>query len=217
VKIEGILDLEGVAFAYPLYITRSTISDGIIIQDATIRTFVLYGSAVGSIEGRRVTVNGLLSFKRCRLKTVTLHDARIQGSLVAEGARLRSSEEFGFAADRIAVTGSLFLRNGFRCSSGITVADCTIAGSADLTRAVLHESKGLAVRAPRADVGGSVIFDRARIRGEVQFITAKVGGVLKFDGTRLNNPAGRTLNANGARVGAAILLGAGFVSIPMGN
>ncbi|HTB10009.1 MAG TPA: hypothetical protein VK752_00485 [Bryobacteraceae bacterium] len=211
-EIAGIIDLEGTACPHPIYLTGSKIPDGIRIQDATLRTVVLNGSTVGPIEGRRVTVNGVFVLSQCRLRKVTLHDARIQGSLSAEGARLRCTEEFGFAADRLVVTGTLFLRNGFRCSSGISVIDCSITGSFDLSGSILRKSTGLALRGVRADVGGSVSFRRTRVRGEIQFTAAEIGGLLEFSNARLQNSGGKTLLMNGARVGQALLFLERFVS-----
>jgi len=210
--LDGLLDLDGATVANPLYLIDSKIPNGVTIQDAVIRTFVLEGSSVGSIAGRRVTVGGLLNLNRCSLGSVALHDARIQGSVAAEGARLRSTEEFGFAADRIAVTGSLFLRKGFRCSSGITLVDCEIGGSLDLTESALRRPGKAVIRGYRASIGGGALFSHARIRGEIQLGAAHIGGSMEFVGSRLRNPRGRTLNLEGVRTGVAILFWQGFMS-----
>jgi hypothetical protein len=211
-EIIGLLDLEGAVCTVPLYLERCRISEGIRIQDAVMRTLVLEGSRLGPIDGRRATINGILNLNRSHLTTTVLLDAKINGSLVAEGARLRSKEEFGVLADRISVTGSVFLRNGFLCNSAITIVDSTVHGSIDFRRSVIHARSGPCIRSHHAEIGGGFYGMGLRTRGQIQMTSTRIGGTINLNSARLLNPGADTLVLNGAHIGAAILLRDGFHS-----
>lgn len=199
------LDLDGAAVDWPIHFISGELRAGILLRDAQTKSLELRDCSIREIIAPRATVAGLFSIEKSRMSSLRLTDTKIHGSLVAERARIRSRAPFSLIADRLDVSGTVFLRNLFRCSGGISLIDARIGGSLDMNHSILHASKDDALTAIRIVVAGSVFGVRSRIDGNVDFRTAEIHGVLDLSGAAIRGRQEMAVRADGVHVGGAIL------------
>jgi uncharacterized protein YjbI with pentapeptide repeats len=198
-------------------------------------------SGVGAIVSGSVDLSGLSTSENEDAKTgaddrglcwIELREARIEGGLTAAEARLvappRRSEALlagrrtEYALDlRAATIGTeLVLSPGFEAYGGVNIRSVRVDCDVSMHGASLSQVEGFALTAAGAKIGGSLLLNvqttetpvRTVITGGVSFLGLVVEGSLDLRGATIHS-----LDATGASVGAAALLGAwqrGGVSFP---
>jgi len=106
---------------------------------------------------------------------ITLHQARIKGSLVLAGSRVKE-----LAADGLRCEGSVFLRNGFKTEGEVRLLGAKIGGVLDCSNSSFAAGGSEnALNADRIEVNGGVfLHNDFKAEGEVRLLGAKIGGDL---------------------------------------
>ena len=135
---------------------------------------------------------------------------------------LDSSFDGIIMADRINVDGPLFLRGSIFFGE-IRLPGAKIKGALDCLGAKLNVTKGNALTADRAEIGGFVnlkqdydlsgnILQRFESSGTIRLLGAKIKGDLSCSGARLLVKEGDALYADSAEIGGNAFLNNGFES-----
>jgi cytoskeletal protein CcmA (bactofilin family) len=175
---------------------------------------VLAGTTTGlDLEGCKLDHD--LVLLGCRFHdTPVLRGARLQ-TLILDGSVLP-----GLQGDRLEARGSVFLR-GVQAKGEVRLAGARIGGDLDCDGGRFetpHEadkektasgSTGKALSADGLEARGSVFLGRVQAKGEVRLAGARIGGDLDCEGGQFENPDGRALSAQGARVEGTLLWRAG--------
>lgn len=224
-RILGGLDLEGATLRRRFGMVACQLgSHRIVLRDAHTRTMQLDTIVCGGISAERVHVDGSLLLDGSTVNgIVRLLDARIEASLVGNGTRIdpppgptppvAGSAAPGLRpypvaldADRARVDGSIIFGDRFHASGALRLFGVDVGGDVFLVGADVRNPGGGTVRASGAEVGGSVIIDKATLHGEVQMFGVKVGRDVSCKRVRLDNAGGDALGLDGADVGGGVML-----------
>jgi len=154
------------------------------------------------------TIPFLLSFVRCNFRVpLSITDARIVQ------LNLRGSCIPGLRADRLTVTGSVFLSDRFRAEGGVRLAGSRIGGDLDCSQGNFENKDGVALDADLINVTGVIYLkDEFTAQGSVSLLGASIGGGLECDGGNFLNNGGYALSADRIKVGASVFLRDNFSS-----
>lgn len=193
--IDGAVNLDGATNVRPLWIQNCTITGEFSFSDAGTKVVSLDGTAVSSIRGDGVMIDGSLLLRRAIVDgSLQLFGAEIMGSLsctgcVIEGKRWRSQR---LAADLATVTigGNVEFRNGFRANGLIQLDNSEIGGTFDCSEgkffACFDETRSQqaarwdravrALKCHRLNLNGSLYLRDCESEGELSFSGAQIGG-----------------------------------------
>jgi hypothetical protein len=160
---------------------------------------------------------------------VRLPDATIGSNLEATGGTFKNlkpdknpnSTGNALNTDRIKVSGSVLLGDGFSAEGEVLLRNATIGGDLvadDGTFKNLKSDKnpnptGRALSADRAEVSGSVLLrDKFLADGEVRLLGATIGGNLEATGGTFKNQNGNALIADRIEVGGNVFLNDKFLA-----
>lgn len=152
---------------------------------------------------------GLIPFPLTLWRSALTHDASLVSveilELIFDGSWVQALN-----FERARVTGSVFLRNGFRAQGIVRLLNTQIGGNLECDRgAFINPPKknfpgsGIALYADGISIEGSVFLRNGfRAEGEVRLLGAQIGGTLECqDGAFINplkkKPDGSTLEASG--------------------
>ncbi|WP_424183597.1 hypothetical protein ACOBQX_16560 [Actinokineospora sp. G85] len=155
------------------------------------------------LEGREV--GHLISLHGCVFDTAP--DLRMARLLALS---LRGCAVPGLRARNLRVGSDLRLELGFHCAGVLDLTDASVEGTLRLSRAVLDHPEGVAVRAERLRVSGSVQAFALRVHGEVLLSGADIGGGVHLSDAELRNPGGIALEASGLAVTDSLFCDNGF-------
>ena len=159
---------------------------------------------------------------------VRLHGATIGGDLNANGGTFKNLNPKGSAlsANRIKVSGGVFLRRGFSADGQVRLLGATIGGNLDATDGTFKKPSGnalnpdgtkneTALNADGIKVTGDIFLRKAfSAEGEVRLLGATIGGDLDATGGRFKRPDENAPNADGTKVtGEAIALNADSIKV----
>jgi hypothetical protein len=143
---------------------------------------------------------------------VRLHGATVGGDLNANGGTFKNANPKGYAlsANRIKVSGSVFLRRGFSAENQVRLLNATVGGDLDATGGTFKRANGNALSADRAKIGGNVLmkpeFSAEGVMkhkfvadGGVRLLSAAIGGDLDATGGAFKKPSGNALNPDGTK------------------
>jgi hypothetical protein len=166
--------------------------NGIRVQGVTI---------VGRLALPARTICVPLEFINCRFQElIHLEDAQTRT------IRLSGTWVPGIVADRLKMTGTLYIDHGFICEGPLRLVDANISGSIFGNGAHLENPSGEAFHGARLAVGGSIFFrDGFSAVGELRFVDAQLGAVLECDGANIQKSSGRALNADRLNAGSVFL------------
>ena len=202
VRISGHLDLEAASLRYPLSLEYCYLDadEPVCLDYATASHVTLTGCQLAGLRGKMLTASELdLSGSTLRGPLV-LVNGNIATQLVCRGAHLNGSDRDGnaLAADRLKVSGDVYLDGGFTAAGTVRLAGAEIAGRLDCRGAHLNgtDSDGNALAAAGMKVGRSVYLNgEFTAEGTVQLVGAEIAGRLDCRGAHLN---GHSSDADGA-------------------
>lgn len=126
---------------------------------------------------------------------------------------LTGSSVPGFRADRMTVTGSVFLRQGFAATNEIRLPGAKIGGSLECAGGSFTNAGGTALNADGIELTGGVFWNYGfSATGEVRLLGAQIGGNLECNGGNFTNEGGKALNADGISVKGDVALSRGFAA-----
>jgi len=118
-------------------------------------------------------------------------------------------------ADGIKVTGDVFLRDGFKSEGEVRLLGAEIGRNLECSSGHFINPEGKSLNADGLKVTGDVFLsEKFKSEGEVRLPGAEVGGDLAcISGQFINlKPEGKSLNADGLKVGGYVFLRDGFKS-----
>ncbi len=185
-----------------------------------------------SADGIKVTGSVFLRNGFSSEGEVRLLGAEIGGSLECDGSTFKNPAQKdvpgsgkALFADRIKVTGSVFLRNGFISDGEVRLLGAEIGGNLDCERGMFKnpaqkevKGSGDALSADGMKVKGSVFLRNGfSAEGEVRLLGAEIGGNLDCVHGTFHNPAqkevpgsGKALIADRIKVTGGVFLSDGF-------
>ncbi len=196
-------------------------------DERTLRAEIIYALCVGTepewkahakgvwVWGARIvdnldfdaaTLHVPLGLIYCHIdERITLRDARTR-SLAFQGSHCK-----GISADRLAVEGSVFLRDGFHAKGEVRLVNADIGGNLDCVGARFENPEGYALNAAGLVNKGYVYLrDGFSATGKVMLLGADIGGNLECVGARFENPKGKALIADLLVTNGNVILGEGF-------
>ncbi len=192
--IEGSVNLDGTTKVRPLWIVDCTISGEFSFADAETKVVSLDRTAVSSIRGDGVKIDGSLLLRDTLIDgSLQLFGAEIMGSLSCTGGRIegRRWRSQRLAADLITVTvgGNVEFRNGFFANGLIQLDDSEIGGTFDCSEGTFlsgfdpeakqasHWDAAIrALKCHRLSLNGSLYLRDCESEAEVSFSGAQIGG-----------------------------------------
>ena len=192
--IDGSVNLDGAREVRPLWIVDCTISGEFSFADAETKVVSLDRTAVSSIRGDGVMIDGSLLLRGTLIDgSLQLFGAEIMGSLSCAGGRIEGRwwRSQRLAADLITVTvgGNVDFRSGFVANGLIQFDDSEIGGTFDCSEGTFlagfdpqskHTTRwDAAIRAlkcHRLNLKGSLYLRGCECEGEVSFSGAQIGG-----------------------------------------
>jgi len=192
--IDGSVNLDGATKVRPLWIVDCTISGEFSFADAETKVVSLDRTAVSSIRGDGVMIDGSLLLRGTLIDgSLQLFGAEIMGTLSCAGCRIegRNWRSQRLAADLITVTvgGNVEFRNGFVANGLIQLDDSEIGGTFDCSEGTFHSGFDLqakqtsrwdaavrALKCHRLNLKGSLYLRDCECEGEMSFSGAQVGG-----------------------------------------
>ncbi len=194
---------------------------GVHVRAALVRFLALGGDAQHPVHEAGIQlagawIDGGLRLSNCTVDCrLNLFDCVLDAPLHAFDARLRSlnltgSAIVGLRADRVAITGGLFLRGGFDCAGPVSLARARIGGDLDCSAGAFAAQDEAAIDLSGATVEGQIFMgDGFVAKGAVRLIGASIGGDLSASGGRFQNADGVAIGGDALRVGGSALIDGG--------
>ncbi len=214
-KIADELDLSFATVPFPLAFMNCHFAVDMSLLGAQLQAFSLFASRTKAIMADGLKVRGNLLFRNGNAEgEVRLLGADIGKTLECNNTAFKS----GLIADRIKVSGSVFLRAGFNAEGEVRLNGAEIGGVLDCAKGMFKNAGGIALNAEGIKVAGSAFFGKGfNAEGEVRLVHAEIGGSLSCEqgtfqrGTFEKSP-GTALNASGIKVTGNVFLRGGFKS-----
>lgn len=149
----------------------------------------------GELALDNINVGFWLRFMECEL----LHGMNLRHSCIG-GLNLGGSMTGPIDADGVKVTGSVFLRNGFRAVGEVRFLGAEIRGNLECTNGQFSNPQGVALFADGIKVVGDMFLRIGFMaEGKVRLPGAKIGGALQCH--EIDSAAAMCLDLRAARVG----------------
>jgi hypothetical protein len=113
--------------------------------------------------------------------------------------------------DRLEVSGSVFLRHGFKAEGEVRLSGATIGGNLECDRAQFSNSNGPALTADGIEIKGDAFLGNGfKAEGEVKLLGATIGGNLDCVDAQFSNSNGPALSAGQVEIKGSASLRDGF-------
>jgi len=217
--IEGELDLSALEIPFPVWCDRCIIKGGVTLDDARTDLVVFEGSRCGGFRAERAHVQGNLHLRAglCCEGEARVGGAAIEGDLDCSSATFVNHSGLALFADRVRVTGSVFLSDGFSATGAeelgaVRLVGAEIGGNLSCTAGTFLNEDGPALIADHVRVTGTVFLSAgfsatgAKELGAVRLVGAEIGGNLACRNGRFVNKSGNALSAQGATIHGTLFL-----------
>jgi hypothetical protein len=119
----------------------------------------------------------------------------------------------GLNADRMHVSGSVFLRNGFKALGGVRLLGADIGGNFECVDSILCNPGGYALNADGIHVAGDVMFkDGFLSEGVLRLLGATIGGDLMCVSSMFKNPNNDALSADRMTISGGVFFHDGCIA-----
>jgi hypothetical protein len=197
-------------------------------EKRTLRAEVIYALATGMSPGWAVSARGIwvigakiigqLDFGGAHVRyRLALVRCYVEEPLLLVDASTRSislagSHLIGIQAERLTVTGSLFLNEGFTAKGEVNLNGATITGQLNCRKGCFEGSK-TALNADGSTVSGGVFLDQGfSAKGDIRLLRAQIKGELNCHGGHFEKRAEAAFVADGATVTGGVFFGHGFTA-----
>lgn len=140
--------------------------------------------------------------------TVSLVNARVNGSLKFSGAAIHKRNGMAVECDDIDVGGSVYLDEEFTALGEVRLANASVRGCINCEARLI--SQGFAFYAEFARIQGSILLRKSRVSGEVSLFGVRCNGSIEFDGGIFRNPQGDSINLDNSFVRGCVFMREGF-------
>ncbi|WP_442738364.1 hypothetical protein ACQUSN_21065 [Streptomyces pseudogriseolus] len=140
-RISGRLDLAGAQIAHALWLEACWFEEAVNLLGASTQTLVFTGSRIPGIEADSARIEGNFSLRHCvveggaptpfnRVRTaLSLTDARVNGGLLLNGAKLIAPDGWALSAGGLAMEGGVFCKNGFVAYGEVRLMGAQLPGT----------------------------------------------------------------------------------------
>lgn len=201
-KIIGDIDLQNCDIPVTFYFENCIIQDSLLLVNAHIGSIVLSNTTCRNFIATQLRADNSIIFKNnvTILGRVSLSGAKIGGSVNFDDTTFSNEEGFAIDAERIAVDGSVFMRN-IKSANEIRFLGANIKGVLEMDRSVLHTKDKKTLNAEGSTVAGNVSFsDKFKSYGTISLQNAQIGGNLSCDSSTFRNKNATTLLAEGISI-----------------
>jgi hypothetical protein len=156
----------------------------------------------GTLELHQCQADVRLSLRSCLFAEAPILVAARLPELALVGSKLP-----GLRADRMKVSGGVYLRDKFEATGPVRLLGAEIGGNLECSGGNFASVEGYAVNADRIKVKGGVFFNRLfSASGEVRLLGAEIGGNLECSEGNFANAEGDALSADGINVMGGMFL-----------
>lgn len=192
----------------------------------TIRAELIRFLALGGDDAHPVHEEGVMVRGAWVAGTLNLHQGHAKVRLDLQSCRFDEAPSFtaaripelvlsgskvpGLSADRIKVTGGVFLDEDFAATGEVRLLGAEIGRSLACIRSTFDNPDGRALSADGIKIGGDIFFKNGfDAKGEIRLLGAEIGGNLECTSGAFSNGGKRAISADGIKVaGTVFLLGA---------
>lgn len=202
-RVTGPLELQYATVDHPVRLRHCHFEEVPKLYAARLRELNLSESVLPGLISHAVRVDGVLRLTRARFDgMVRLGGAEITGSLYLESTRIRAPDAEGPVLQlNQAVLGADLWAPGLRATGEVRLNGARIAGTVNLTDAVLDRPGGTALQAETLAAEADVLMRHADVRGRLELRGARIPGRLDLSHARLANPGGTALRASSCVIG----------------
>ncbi|MFG2578174.1 membrane-associated oxidoreductase [Streptomyces malaysiensis] len=176
------------------------------LYGAKLRVTSFGGSYLPGLGMGATTVDGNLDLMNCRVQGgVSVHDARISGSLLLQGAHLSHADGVALNATRVETKG-IVGTEGFRADGELRLFQARLGEGLHLRGATLRHPGGEALSATGIQVPTDIDCGEGfRAAGAITLTSATVGGTVSFDTASLTPTRGNALSCAHLQAGELLL------------
>ncbi|WP_121750143.1 membrane-associated oxidoreductase [Streptomyces sp. E2N166] len=202
-RVTGPLELAYATVDHPVRLRHCHFDDVPRLYAARLREVNLSESVLPGLVSHAVRVDGVLRLTRARFGgMVRLGGAEITGSLYLESTAIHAPDTEGPVLQlNQAVLGADLWAPGLRARGTVRLDGARVAGTVNLTDAVLDRPDGTALQAETLAAEADVLMRHAEVRGRLEFRGARIPGRLDLSQARLVNPGGTALRASSCVIG----------------
>ena len=236
-RISGGLNLEAGTLRCPLLLEGCFFDGPINLRQARAEVIRLTGCRLTCLDGTQLELRGDLQLNRSTGTVINLHNARVGGQILLNGAVLSGGrwplelngttlasfdnvsvgksrlERVALLSDGITVYGGVFCREGFVAEGEVRLIGAHIRGQVNFDGAHLSNQTGPAMNADSLKIDRGLFCREGFVaEGEVRLIRAHIRGQVNFDGAHLSNQTGPAMNADSAKVDGGMFCQDRFVA-----
>ncbi|WP_399892212.1 membrane-associated oxidoreductase [Streptomyces sp. BBFR51] len=202
-RVTGPLELQSATVDHPVRLRHCHFDDAPRLHAARLRELNLSESVLPGLISHAVRVDGVLRLTRARFGgMVRLGGAEITGSLYLESTQIHAPDTEGPVLQlNQAVLGADLWAPGLRAAGEMRLNGARVAGTVNLTDAVLGRPGGTALQAETLAAEADVLMRHADVRGRLELRGARIPGRLDLSHARLANPGGTALRASSCVIG----------------
>ncbi|AQS66532.1 hypothetical protein [Streptomyces pactum] len=202
-RVTGRLDMQYATVDHPVRLRHCHFDEVPRFYAARLRELNVSESVLPGLIAHAVRVDGVLRLTRARFGgMVRLAGAEVTGSLYLESTRIDVPDAEGPVLQlNQAVLGADLWAPGLRARGEVRINGARVAGTVNLTDAVLDRPGGTAVQAETLAAEADVVMRHADVRGRLELRGARISGRLDLSHARLANPDGTALRASSCVIG----------------
>ncbi|MFF8837392.1 oxidoreductase [Streptomyces sp. NPDC015130] len=202
-RISGTLDLAGAQIDHAVWLENCWFEGPVNLLGASTQALVFTESRIPGIEADSARVEGNFSLRygvvesgaptpfTRRITALSLTDARVNGGLLLNGARLNAPDGWALSAGGLAVEGGVFCRNGFVAHGEVSLVGAQLPGTLVMHGARLEGTgpRGVALALDNAVASSLKFSEGFTANGTVRLNGTRVTDNVTFDGAVLNGPS----------------------------
>jgi hypothetical protein len=208
-RITGVLDLSSVEVPFPLRFSDCVFDEAPRLHGASVKELAMTGATLPGLLANGLRVQGDLDLSRSvitgqhptsastsRQAAIWLCESEIGGRLLCVDTTIDAGGERAIHADRMRVGGTVRLLHNFHAQGELRLVGLQVAGSFDLTGAVVR-SAGIALDLSDTSINGNLIImpspagRRPEFHGRVDMSSMRIDAQLLIRDAILAQPQAR--------------------------
>jgi hypothetical protein len=208
--VAGDVGLKQAVVQAPVELTGCRVMDVIRLTGASLSGVDLSDSVLSWFDAESATINGNVSFARCRCAgEIRLINTHITGTLALTGAKLSSPYGLPLTMDGAEITGVVACSD-IDVTGETRLLGTHITGSLTLTGATLNNPEARSLSMDHAKVDGGVYCSGMKANGEVRLLGSRIQAELSINGALVDNPGGTAIEGFGLSVEGSMFCQDGF-------
>ncbi len=208
-RITGVLDLTSVEVPFPLRFADCVFDGAPLLHGASVKELAITGATLPGLLANGMRVQGDLDLSRSaiaghhptsastsRQAAIWLCESEVGGRLLCVDTTIDAGGERAIHADRMRVGGTVRLLHNFHAKGELRLIGMQVAGSFDLTGAVV-ESAGIALDLSDTSINGNLLImpspagRRPEFRGRIDMSSMRIDAQLLIRDAVLAKPQTR--------------------------